>query len=99
MTTPDQTFPDNYGLKEGGREALRQLMNGTAREALRRYTMHPTSIGYDGAIEGAVGWQMSNIDAGGGIDLLPFIRENCAHMWIFTDRHVCADCGEIGPDS
>ncbi len=99
MTTPDKTFPENYGLKEGNREALRQLMVGAAREALRQYTKSVTTTNHQKAIDAGVDWQMSNLDDGGGRDLLPFIREYCTHMWISTDRHVCTDCGNIGPDS
>ncbi len=92
------TFPENEGVIQGNRAALRRLMESTAREAVRRYKMNPRAE-YEGAVTGAVSEQMSIIYAGGGIDLLPFIRESCAHMWISTERHVCADCGEIGSDS
>ncbi len=93
------TFPENEGLIEGERAVLRQLMIGASREALRRYTMHPTSERYDEAPEGAADLFMATIDAGGCIKLLDIIRHCCAHTWISTDRHVCSDCGEIGPDS
>ena len=98
MTTPDKTFPENHGLNYSNREALRQLMVGVAREALRQYTKSVTTPNHQKAIDAAVGWQMSNFDDGGGRDLLPFIREYCAHMWVSTEAHVCADCGEIGSE-
>ncbi len=97
MTTPDNKSSENEGYNKGNREALRQLMSGTAREALRRFTMHPTSVGYEGAIDGAVQWQVSIIDAGGGVNLMPFVRENCAHQVIRTNSVICKDCGEIEP--
>lgn len=105
MTTPDENTRENEGYNKGNREALRQLMESVGLEAIRRYVtirryLHdPTPEDIQILIDQAIEWQMLNSEVVQQVDLMLIMREQCVHLWISTDRHICADCGEIGPGS
>ncbi len=105
MTTPDNTSHENEGYNKGNREALEALMESLGLEVIRRYVtirryLHdPTPEDIDILIGQAIRWQILNSEVVQQVNLILLMQEQCVHLWISTDRHVCSDCGKIGPDS